>query len=143
MVSYITYHYDIAGQEPLRICTDSVTGSSGSTILTLGSTVWDAGICLAKYFEHMLCKGEDNLKAMAKFENVVELGCGTGVVGLALNRLLPNSTIILTDKLDVLDACIETLQRHPQPKVSVFSLNWDKKEDSEAMIKKFGVIPNI
>ncbi|KAF9353839.1 Methyltransferase-like protein 21D [Mortierella sp. NVP85] len=76
----------------------------------VGSTIWDAGIVLAKYFERSLAATPAESDTVAL--NVLELGSGTGVVGLAVARMLSamkrKGKVVLTDKENV----VPLLQRN-------------------------------
>ncbi|KAF9574276.1 Methyltransferase-like protein 21D [Mortierella alpina] len=83
----------------------------------VGSTIWDAAIVLAKYLEKC-----DLLTSAAtqssRTLNVLELGAGTGIVGLAAARILSfkgaKANIVLTDK----ENCMPLLQRNIEKNTS-------------------------
>lgn len=61
---------------------------------SVGSWCWESAICLAEYcYDHMLNQFKD--------KRIVEIGCGTGIVGLQLCALGGNVT--LTDREEYLD----------------------------------------
>ncbi|KAJ2340027.1 hypothetical protein GGH91_004301, partial [Coemansia sp. RSA 2671] len=62
------------------------------------STVWDTGLVLAKYLDHQTSLGNLDLSG----KTVLELGSGTGIVGIALGRLHPQCQVILTDKKELI-----------------------------------------
>lgn len=134
--NYVIHEYrmDNAIQE-IKLYTDPVRGSSGMT-------VWDSGISLAKYFEHLSSNGHLG-KQGAKFNRVLELGCGTGIVGLTLSRLLPETKVVLTDKPEVLDLCRKTLELHPYPNVFLEPLRWEDQSNTQSVIDKHGSFDTI
>jgi predicted nicotinamide N-methyase len=94
--------------KPLLLRIDRSEKSHAET----GLNVWDAGIVLAKYFEHRLPElqqqaGKPRLQAL-------ELGCGTGVAGLSL--ALQGQDVILSDKT--------SLTQHVQGNIQMNSSNF-------------------
>jgi predicted nicotinamide N-methyase len=61
---------------------------------SVGSWCWESAICLAEYcFDHMFNQFRN--------KRIVEIGCGTGIVGLQLSALGANVT--LTDRIEILE----------------------------------------
>lgn len=56
----------------------------------IGATVWDAGIVLSKYFEK-------NYKSLIENKSILEIGSGTGLVGMISIKLGANA-LLFTDK---------------------------------------------
>ena len=56
----------------------------------IGATVWDAGLVLSKYFEA-------NSKTLIENKSVLEIGSGTGLVGMVCAKLGAKS-VLFTDK---------------------------------------------
>ncbi|KAF9970365.1 hypothetical protein BGZ73_006931 [Actinomortierella ambigua] len=124
------YEFNKHSIEPLVIYEDP----SGSLQGGVGATVWDAGIVLAKYLERVVSTLDDTAVTSvetpgAKIElapgltpqsgqplRILELGAGTGIVALALARLLQDRQashpslplsqieihVVMTDKANVL-----------------------------------------
>ncbi|KAJ1887016.1 Protein-lysine N-methyltransferase efm6 [Kickxella alabastrina] len=93
--NYIEYELDIshANESSVRVLQDATgVGRCG-----VGSTVWDAGLVLAKYLDKQTQDGTLSLSG----KTVLELGSGTGLVGLALAKLQPACTVILSDKSEL------------------------------------------
>ncbi|GBF92173.1 hypothetical protein Rsub_05255 [Raphidocelis subcapitata] len=65
----------------------------------LGTTVWDASIVMAKYFEKHIRKG-DFSRAKVRGKRAIDLGSGMGLGGLAFALL--GADVVLTDMLPVL-----------------------------------------
>ncbi|KAJ1678478.1 Protein-lysine N-methyltransferase efm6 [Spiromyces aspiralis] len=65
----------------------------------VGTTIWDSAHVLARYFER--CVREQTLDLTDK--HVLELGAGTGLVGLTIARLAPGARrVTLTDKRPII-----------------------------------------
>ncbi|KAG0053048.1 hypothetical protein BGZ83_001753 [Gryganskiella cystojenkinii] len=112
--------------EPLEIYEDP----SGVLRGGVGSTIWDAAIVLAKYLERSPLLPTTPPSSTAKPFNVLELGAGTGIVGLAVARLMQSRKIpgrvVLTDKENVLPLLQKNIEKNPCPdvKVSAQELDW-------------------
>ncbi|KAG2442095.1 hypothetical protein HYH02_009584 [Chlamydomonas schloesseri] len=65
----------------------------------LGTTVWDASVVLAKWFEKNIRKG-DFARAKVRGKRALELGAGMGLAGMAFAMVGAN--VVLTDTVDVL-----------------------------------------
>ncbi|KAJ2032620.1 Protein-lysine N-methyltransferase efm6 [Coemansia sp. RSA 922] len=89
---YIEYELEIsrADMPLIRVLQDP----SGMTRCGVGSTVWDTGLVLAKYLDHQTSLGKLDLSG----KTVLELGSGTGLMGITLGRLHPQCQVTLTDK---------------------------------------------
>ena len=70
--SYFIREYETLRNKNLKI--------NQSEIGDVGCIVWDAALVLAKYLEKQI----DLNKLMIKNQDVLELGAGTGIVGLIL-----------------------------------------------------------
>ncbi|KAJ2458543.1 Protein-lysine N-methyltransferase efm6, partial [Coemansia sp. RSA 2322] len=92
---YVEYELEIsrASASPVRVLQD-VTGSMRCGV---GSTVWDAALVVAKYIERQTDEGKLDLRG----KTVLELGSGTGLVGIAIGRLHPKSHVVVTDKQEL------------------------------------------
>lgn len=82
--------------QPLAIL-QSASGQGG-----IGATIWDSGLVLARYLERVTAEeqeGRSNKSSQRRVNSVLELGCGTGLVGLVSARLFTHaSQVHLTDK---------------------------------------------
>eukprot|EP00198_Chlamydomonas_reinhardtii_P003232 XP_001692568.1 predicted protein [Chlamydomonas reinhardtii] len=65
----------------------------------LGTTVWDASVVLAKWFEKNIRKG-DFARSKVRGKRALELGAGMGLAGMAFAMVGAN--VVLTDTADVL-----------------------------------------
>ncbi|GIL53527.1 hypothetical protein Vafri_9113 [Volvox africanus] len=65
----------------------------------LGTTVWDASVVLAKWFEKNIRKG-DFSRAKVRGKRAIELGAGMGLAGMAFAMV--GADVVLTDTADVL-----------------------------------------
>ncbi|KAJ3256939.1 hypothetical protein HK103_005057 [Boothiomyces macroporosus] len=84
-----------------------------------GATVWDSSFVLLKYLESQFKKGltKDNL-------SIIELGAGTGLVGLSLGTMLPNAQITLTDQASVVPLLKFNAENAKLSNVRVEILDW-------------------
>lgn len=87
---------------------------------------------LIKYFEHRVARGDSFLKG----KHLIELGCGTGAVGIAAAMLGAN--VLLTDQAQLQDLIDQNRQFCLQKNPSVLSralqsreLDWGKHQVSE------------
>jgi len=100
-----------------------------------GVVVWDAGLVLAKYLEVS--------SSLVAGKTVVELGSGTGAVGIAAAVLGAN--VILTDleeNLDLLNHNIKNNLEHLDTDISAHVLKWGDKPAIKTILKerRFDVI---
>lgn len=71
-----------------------------------GATVWDTSVLVAKFLEEECADDEE------AFESILELGSGTGLLGCVLQRLCPTSSIICTDREEILPLLRENLSNN-------------------------------
>lgn len=76
----------------------SLKQAPNNTSIGHGAVVWEAAICFAKYVEYGSDKNLTNSKLKGK--NVLELGCGPGLGGIA--TMMKGSHVLFTDLRDVL-----------------------------------------
>jgi len=85
----------------------------------LGATVWDAGLVLAKYFENTTTFPVGHFKG----KRVLELGAGTGVVGIILAAL--GAKVLLTDRSHLLPLLRENIQTNKcERRAKAETLEW-------------------
>ncbi|KAJ2744670.1 Protein-lysine N-methyltransferase efm6 [Coemansia sp. BCRC 34301] len=121
---YIEYELGISRAEasPVRVLQDS-TGATGCGV---GSTVWDSGLVMAKYLDHQTRLGKLDLSQ----KTVVELGSGTGLVGIALGRLHPECKVVLTDKQELLGLLSRNIELNAATdNTHAQCLDWTKDSD--------------
>ncbi|KAI9693831.1 MAG: hypothetical protein M1822_003102 [Bathelium mastoideum] len=71
--------------------------------------LWDAGVILAGFLDRVVSLQESDLpmlertlaSATYKRLNVLELGCGCGIVGIAMAQTIPDCSVTLTDTPEV------------------------------------------
>ncbi|KAF8535672.1 putative methyltransferase-domain-containing protein [Trichophaea hybrida] len=107
--------------------------------------IWDGGIALSTYLARVLSRGErgtlckfDELLQGNQYLNVLELGSGCGIVGLALTRLHSNCHVTLTD-LDVATDIIRKNvggQKHAKFRV----LDWDSEIPLDISSQHFDIV---
>lgn len=94
-----------------------VVANSG---LGTGLTVWDGAVVLSKFLETEANAGACRIAG----RTVLELGAGTGVVGLAA-AALGAQRVILTDQAYTLDNLRATVARNPSLRgIDVVELDW-------------------
>jgi len=92
----------------------------------LGLTVWDGAVVLAKYFEQKNEKHPELLKDAT----VLELGSGTGLVGIALAALGADVTITdLSTTIPILHKNVELNKSQCKHEVQVKELYWGQDTD--------------
>ncbi|GJJ69346.1 hypothetical protein EMPS_01692 [Entomortierella parvispora] len=121
------YEFSDFSIEPLEIYEDP----SGILRGGVGSTIWDAAIVLAKYLERSpLIPSSTSTATVPPPFRVLELGAGTGIVGLAVARLMQSRKIpgqvVLTDKENVLPLLQKNVDKNPCPDVQLTAeeLDW-------------------
>ncbi|KAG0375904.1 Methyltransferase-like protein 21D [Mortierella sp. AD032] len=122
------YDFNKSSIEPLEIYEDP----SGLLHGGVGSTVWDTAIVLAKYLEKT---SVPSLVASSTSQrttlNILELGSGTGLVGLAIARMMSNAglraRIVLTDKANVLPLLQKNMEKNPAKGIELEArvLDWE------------------
>ncbi|KAJ2552390.1 Protein-lysine N-methyltransferase efm6 [Coemansia sp. RSA 1933] len=127
---FVEYALEISRTDasPVRVLQDT----AGSTKGGIGSTVWDAGIVLAKYIDWQVSQGNMDLSG----KTVLELGAGTGIVGITVACLQPECSIVLTDKetlVPLLERNIALNKTHGN--VSARCLDWSNAEHQEIVSK--------
>jgi predicted nicotinamide N-methyase len=96
----------------------------------VGSTVWDTAIVLAKYLEKAPILTSIASTSQRSL-NILELGSGTGLVGLAVARMLSaagiTARIVLTDKANVLPLLQRNMEKNPVRGVELEAhvLDWE------------------
>jgi len=95
----------------------------------IGNVVWDAGFVMSKYLE-------DHYGKKLRDKNVIELGSGTGIVGIT--AALQGAKVILTDKndpvLDLLSANVESIFVDDSSNIpSVRKLEWGNNSQVELL----------
>ncbi|KAG0235654.1 Methyltransferase-like protein 21D [Actinomortierella wolfii] len=155
LLSSREYEFNKPTINPLVIYEDP----SGSMQGGVGATVWDAGIVLAKYLERVVSTLDDTTVTSAgnKIElmpgltpqpgqplRILELGAGTGIVALALARLLEDhklssssspveTHVVVTDKANVLPI----LQKNLDSNKFVDSNNTHQQKTSKVSVEAY------
>ncbi|KAJ1667173.1 Protein-lysine N-methyltransferase efm6 [Coemansia sp. RSA 1813] len=120
---FIDYELEIsrADASPVRVLQDA----TGSAKCGIGSTVWDAGIVLAKYLDWQISKGNMDLSG----KTVLELGAGTGIVGIALACMQPECSVVLSDKEELVSLLERNIAlNNTHGNVSAVCLDWSNPE---------------
>ncbi|OQD82768.1 hypothetical protein PENANT_c020G04321 [Penicillium antarcticum] len=114
--------------------------------------IWDAGLASVIYLQKTLDdmkatngkqkhkQSQSTIPALTRLLStirssplqVVELGAGCGIVGIALASMLPNCSVLLTDLPEVesiITRNIEEAQTAPQSSVEYQNLDWDSPPD--------------
>ncbi|KAI1312984.1 Methyltransferase-like protein 21D [Mortierella claussenii] len=127
------YEFNHDSIEPLNIDEDP----SGLLRGGVGSTIWDAAIVLSKYLEKsnllsLISSSTAPATAEPRSLNILELGSGTGIVGLAAARLLGSRQglkghVVLTDKDNVVPLLARNVDKNPSKGVQIKAsvLDWE------------------
>ncbi|KAF9346285.1 Methyltransferase-like protein 21D [Mortierella sp. AD094] len=111
----------------------------------VGSTIWDAAIVLAKYLEcsDLLKLTKSKSSASSTPINILELGSGTGIVGLVAARILSTkgyqgSKVVLTDKDNVVPLLQRNVENNASERVDIESriLDWEAVSGIKAKATK-------
>ncbi|MEW5306988.1 MAG: hypothetical protein WDW36_009411 [Sanguina aurantia] len=120
----------------------------------LGTTVWDASIVMAKYFEKNLRKGEF-ARSKLRGKRAIEIGAGMGLGGLAFAMM--GADVIITDTTEVLPMLRRNYERNLSPaainasgchgtwadsvgKVVVAELDWTVPEQVAPLLPPFDYV---
>lgn len=99
-----------------------------SSHLVWGSVLWDAGLALAKFFAWNEAQPSDGAAAASvRSRAVLELGAGTGVVGLTVRRLGAARVTLTDSELEVLELLRRNVKANgleADEGVVVRELNW-------------------
>ncbi|KAG0012655.1 Methyltransferase-like protein 21D [Entomortierella chlamydospora] len=111
----------------------------------VGSTIWDAAIVLAKYLERsdLLQLTKSKSSASSTPINILELGSGTGIVGLVAARILSTkgyhgSKVVLTDKDNVVPLLQRNVENNASEGIDIESriLDWEAVSGIKAKVIK-------
>lgn len=99
---------------------------------TTGFRTWEAALFLYYYLINI----NANLLSEKEIKNALELGCGTGFLGIFLAKMMPNVNFNLSDGSNlVVDKCIENVEANKlnKNKINVQELIWgnDNNEEEE------------
>lgn len=114
---------------PLRIWEE--TGES------IARHIWDAGVGLAAFFDKIVAMQLESLpllvstlsSASYRKLNVLELGCGCGIVGITLAQLIPDCHVWMTDlpeARDIAQKNIAAMSLAMASSARFETLDWDK-----------------
>lgn len=105
--------------------------------IALKSLPRDAALASVRYLHHAVSGSRQvtpQLKELFNGQhnplNVIELGSGCGIVGIALAKLLPQCSVLLTDLPEVEDIItrnISTAQLAPSSEIQYQNVDWDEE----------------
>jgi predicted nicotinamide N-methyase len=125
----LVYPYELRdGGAPLSIHQDPHAAWQAG----IGATVWDCGLCLCKHLER---RGAGAFAG----KRVIDIGAGTGLVGLVLSRL--GASVLLTDQAcalpllayNVAQNCADSAGASDHPRVAIGKLTWGEARDVDAL----------
>jgi hypothetical protein len=129
-------------QDPLlaaRLGQRSLTGEAGSPTeqdSATGACLWETGVVVAQFLEEE-CDDDDEV-----FDSVLELGSGTGLLGCVLQRLRPSSSIICTDREEILPLLQENISENNKvaegEKPSVLAMPYIWGDSVQPILDAFG-----
>lgn len=118
-------------QLPVASATHAKEACSSADGLATGSTVWDAGLVLAHYLYVEYAQEKDRKLSC------IDLGSGTGIVGLAAAASGAFQRVVLTDMQSVLPLTQANRDTNALPSstvnVVVMPLKWDSEGDLKAV----------
>ncbi|KAK7522253.1 putative methyltransferase-domain-containing protein [Phyllosticta citriasiana] len=99
--------------------------------------IWDAGVGLAAFFDKIIAMQCESLplldttlsSASYRKLNVLELGCGCGIVGISLAQIIPDCHVWMTDlpeARDIAQKNIATMNPGMASSARFETLDWDK-----------------
>ncbi|KAF1987809.1 hypothetical protein K402DRAFT_330254 [Aulographum hederae CBS 113979] len=128
---------------PLRIWEE--TGDS------IARHIWDGGVALTAHLDRMLALQVDGLpfvegvlsSATYKRLCVLELGCGVGMVGIALAQAVPDVEMFLTDLPDAKEVCernITAMKPAMSSTCTFVALDWSERLPVNIQNRTFDLI---
>ena len=106
---------------------------------TTGFRTWEAALL---FFYYITSINPQMVEKLSKSKKALELGCGTGFLGIFLSKLLVSTKFLLTDGSSlVVERCAENLELNNLPKnmVSCEELLWGHQDDHR-IIEKYDFI---
>jgi len=89
--------------------------------------VWDAAVVVALWLDSAEGRAALEASGLPRSPRVVELGCGTGLAGLAAAAALPGAEVTLTDLPEALTALRGNLELNPLLQVNICELDWTQQ----------------
>lgn len=121
----------VTTDEGVVIHTSDPSSSGDGLGLVWGSVLWPSGIALAKYLHYVYINHDrsEDASMIASASSILELGCGTGVVGLTCAKYTKtNAAITLTDSEPALWPLLrQSIQDNDVPnndKIAIHGLDW-------------------
>lgn len=104
-------------------------GNQEFTILSdwnagIGGGVWSSGLELCTLFQDADKSDNYDWNALFSNKNAVELGCGTGLIGIVISRLFPVKNMILTDTESHMGIISTNILRNSTEFVFAEQLDW-------------------
>lgn len=87
----------------------------------IGGSIWTSGLALVDYLERYRTQHLE----LFQDATIVELGSGTGLVGLAVSEIFQPKTTYLTDMASYLPGLKQNAERSRSKKIQVSELNWE------------------
>lgn len=116
----------------------------------IGATVWDCALALAKMLEKQAALSDSSLwPKISKSKRILELGAGTGILGLVMTSLLDHQStteLVLTDQkcaLELLRHNINDFQKRiasTQVTIRVQELDWTSSDSISSFKEPFDTI---
>ncbi|KAI9883396.1 MAG: Mitochondrial presequence protease [Watsoniomyces obsoletus] len=135
--------WNLPGGQHLRIQEES--GES------IARHIWDAGLVLAVYLNECIDTTNDLstvinqaiITSTNRSLNVIELGCGSGLVGITFAQAVPRCQVILTDRTEAQELVEWNLSRMmpaDQSSARFHVLNWEDEVPSGLNEKDFDLV---
>lgn len=114
----------------------------GSLAAGVGSTVWDCALVMCKYLEHQRDQFSIFNKSNTwngwrpdRWQKVLELGTGTGIVGLVLSHMLPLSKVHLTDQKFIMPLLEMNAKRSEKKNITTGVCDWTDVSHGSSEVK--------
>lgn len=108
------YHYS----DTIKVFTDPIGILKAGT----GATVWDSALVLAKYLE-------SNIDLNPK--NILELGSGTGLLGIIMAKKYPNANVTVSDQLCILPLLQQNIVESGLNNINGKCIDWTSFNESK------------
>ncbi|KAI8994938.1 putative methyltransferase-domain-containing protein [Pilobolus umbonatus] len=129
--SHLSQHSYVGLTDPIFLSQDTSDGCGGK--------IWPAADVMIDY---IIAKNERLTGHLFEHQTVMELGSGTGLVGLAVAKICPHlDNIIITDQIPMMSLMQENIHKNDlDNRVKADILNWGEEIPKDSKFRKADVI---